>query len=263
MDWQHAIALATQALAVVAGMMLVLWLVHFPLRNASIVDAGWTFGLAFCGSYFAAFGGGAPTRRLAIGTMTLVWGLRLGIYLLTRILGHPEEGRYVELRRKWGEAAGRRFLVFFELQAVSCVLLGIPFLLAALDPEPRLRLIEVVAMGIWAIAIIGETLADWQLARFKANPANRGKVCRSGLWGWSRHPNYFFEWLVWFSYGLFATMAPWGWLGWLAPALMLHFVVNVTGIPPTEEQALRSRGEAYRLYQQEVSAFVPLPPRVS
>lgn len=100
-------------------------------------------------------------------------------------------------------------------------------------------------------------LADRQLARFRADPANKGKVCQAGLWNYSRHPNYFFEWLVWVGYAVFALGSPWGWLGLIAPALMLHFLLNVTGIPMTEELSLKSKGDAYRAYQRTTSAFVP------
>jgi len=116
---------------------------------------------------------------------------------------------------------------------------------------------DLLGFLLWVIAICGESLADRQLDAFKANPANRGKVCESGLWYYSRHPNYFFEWLIWVAFFLFALPAPWGWATIVAPALMLFFLLRVTGIPYTEQQSLRSRGAAYRQYQRSTSAFVP------
>jgi len=112
------------------------------------------------------------------------------------------------------------------------------------------------------VAVLGEGIADAQLRRFKADPANRGLVCRVGLWGWSRHPNYFFDWLIWCAFVLLALGSPWGWVTVVSPALMLYFLLRVTGIPATEAHALRSRGAAYVQYQREVSAFVPLPPSI-
>jgi steroid 5-alpha reductase family enzyme len=260
--WQQFLDLSTMALLLVCAWMLLLWLLHLPLRNASIVDAGWTFGIGGVGIYYAWSGPGAFPRKFLLALMVGFWAARLGLHLLfNRIVGHPEEGRYQELRRKWGGNPALKFLLFFQMQAVSCVVLAVPLLLACMDDWPELRWTEKAAALLWVLAMSGEAIADMQLNRFKGNQENRGKVCREGLWAWSRHPNYFFEWLIWLSYALYAVQSPWGWLGFLAPALMLHFVLNVTGIPPTEEQAVRSKGEAYRAYQREVSAFVPLPPK--
>jgi steroid 5-alpha reductase family enzyme len=261
--WQEFLNLTTQSLLVMCIWMFILWLIHLAIRNAAIVDAGWAFGISFCAAFYAFQGSGAFPRRWLLAIMVLVWGLRLGLHLLfNRIIGHPEEGRYVELRRKWAPNVSLKFLLFYQVQAVSCVVLAIPFLLACMNFEHEFNIFDKAAIGLWVFATAGVTISDMQLNRFKANPENKGKVCREGLWSWSRHPNYFFEWLVWLSYGLYALTGPWGFLGMIAPALILHFVLNVTGVPPTEEQALRSKGEAYRKYQQEVSIFVPMPPKV-
>jgi steroid 5-alpha reductase family enzyme len=133
--------------------------------------------------------------------------------------------------------------------------------LAAVNADPVLRWTEWLAIALWAGALAGESVADRQLERFKADAHSRGRVCRSGLWRYSRHPNYFFEWLVWVAYALAATTAPWGALAWACPAVMLFLLFRVTGIPATEAHALRSRGEAYRDYQRTTSAFVPWVPR--
>jgi len=253
--------LLTGTLAV-AGLMLLLWLIHLPLKNAAIVDAGWAGGLAILAVLYAATGGGYWARSTMIGVMASVWGVRLGLYLLiTRIIGHPEEGRYQELRRQWKTNIPLKFLGFFEFQALLCVLLSGPFLFAAINPAPALSPFEYAGATLWCVAIIGEILADAQLARFKANPANRGKLCDIGLWNYSRHPNYFFESMIWFAYAVFALASPWGWIGLLSPALILYLLLKVTGIPATEAQALRSRGDAYRRYQQTTSMFIPWFPK--
>ena len=251
----------TGAIAV-CTLMFVLWLIHFPLRNAALVDAGWSGGLALLGILYAALGAGLPERRWLMGAMAALWGIRLAIHLLTdRILGHPEEGRYQQLRREWKTGIGLKFLAFYEFQALLCIVLAAPFYLAAQNAAPALAWTEYLAAALWLVATAGEALADRQLAAFKRSPANRGKVCRYGLWNWSRHPNYFFEWLIWVAFALLALPAPHGWIGLLSPALMLYFLFRVTGIPATEAQALRSRGEEYRRYQETTSAFLPLPPR--
>ena len=254
------LALTGWGATAVIALMFALWLIHFPMKNAAIVDFGWAGGLALLAILYAALGDGFEPRRLLIGGMGAVWGLRLSLYLvLTRVIGHPEEGRYVELRRKWKTNIPFKFLIFFEFQAVLCILLSAPFLFAVMNPEPSLSSLELAAACLWAVAMIGEVTADQQLHGFKSNPANKGRTCRIGLWNYSRHPNYFFEWLIWVSYALFAAASPMGWVAVFAPLLMLYFLFKVTGIPATEAQALRTKGEDYRRYQESTSVFVPWP----
>jgi steroid 5-alpha reductase family enzyme len=154
-----------------------------------------------------------------------------------------------------------KFLLFFQFQALLCVLLSAPFLLAAIERRPLLSAIEYAGTALWLVAWVGEMVADAQLANFKRNPANRGITCRVGLWRYSRHPNYFFEWLIWVAFAAFAMGSPYGYVTVFAPLLMLLFLFRVTGIPATEAQALRTKGEDYREYQRTTSAFVPWFPR--
>jgi steroid 5-alpha reductase family enzyme len=135
-------------------------------------------------------------------------------------------------------------------------------LVACQNPAAAIRPLEWLGLAIWIAGLAGESVADRQLARFKADAQNRGRVCEAGLWRYSRHPNYFFEWTIWVAYATFALASPpWGYAALAMPALMLHFLFNVTGVRATEAQALRSKGEAYREYQRRTSAFVPLPRR--
>jgi steroid 5-alpha reductase family enzyme len=258
----QAAHLALMGAAIVAGMMFVLWLVHLFLRNAAIVDVGWAAGLGTLAIYYAVAGPGYPARKWAIASMAGFWGLRLAAYLvLTRVVGHPEEGRYVQLRKEWKNNLALRFLFFFEFQALLDVVLSLPFLIACLDTRAPLGLPEKIGAGIWLVSILCEAIADLQLSAFKKNPENKGKTCRDGLWKYSRHPNYFFEWMMWIGYAVFALGSPWGWLGLLSPALVLYFLLGSTGIPATEAQALRTRGNAYREYQRATSSFVPWFPK--
>ena len=257
-----ALVLAMEGWALVAFLMLILWLAQRRTGNAAIVDFGWALSLVLLAALYALQGGGFFWRSLMMVGMAGVWGLRLAFYLLfTRVIGHPEEGRYQQLRAGWGPAVQRNFFFFFQGQGVLNILLALPFLLAALNPQPDLTVLEYSAFGLWLLAFLGEVVADAQLARFKSNPAHRGKVCDVGLWRLSRHPNYFFEWLIWVSYALFALASPYGYLGLIAPALILFTLLKITGIPATEAQALRSKGEAYRQYQQSTSIFIPWFPR--
>jgi steroid 5-alpha reductase family enzyme len=242
---------------VVAVMMFLLWLLHLRLNNASVVDPGWAAGIAILSVIYATFGPGYALRRWLACGMALVWGIRLAAYLARRLAGQPEEGRYQQLRKEWGGNLPLKFLFFFEFQALLDVILSLPFLLAALNSSPLMHNLEYVAIAVWIIAQAGEALADVQLAAFKRDPKSRGTVCQRGLWNYSRHPNFFFEWLIWVSWALFALSSPYGWLAIVCPALILYFLFRVTGIPMTEAQALRSRGESYRRYQQTTSAFVP------
>jgi steroid 5-alpha reductase family enzyme len=247
---------------IVCAMMFALWLIHLPLNNASVVDPGWAGGLAILGVLYAVICGGDPERSRLVAAMAALWGVRLALFLLfTRVIGHPEEGRYVQLRREWGGNMKLKFLVFFEFQALLCIVLSAPFYFASVNRSPGLSLFEYSGAALWLVAWIGESLADFQLQRFKSNSSSRGKTCRDGLWRYSRHPNYFFEWLIWVAFALYASGSPYGYLSWFAPALMLYFLFRVTGIPATEAQALRSRGKDYELYQKTTSAFVPWLPK--
>lgn len=255
------ITMMITALLVMLVLMLVLWFVHLALKNAGLVDIGWTFGVMLSALIFAAMGSGDAVRRMLIAVLMALWSARLGGYLLFRVLGQPEDARYAELRHEWGKRAALRFLGFFELQALLAVNFALPALLASLNPAPEFSWLEYLGIVLWCIAVAGEGLADWQLKQFKADPAHRGQLCRVGLWNYSRHPNYFFEFLVWVAFAVFSLASPWGWIALLCPLLMLFFLFKVTGIPATEAQALRSKGEAYRQYQRTTSAFIPWFPK--
>jgi steroid 5-alpha reductase family enzyme len=254
--------LSLLGLVVVALIMFVVWLIEQRTGNAGIVDIAWAYCLGLLALLDAIRGKAAPFPRWTITAMVIVWSGRLGTHLFRRVVGKPEEGRYQQLRAQWSSSAAWKFLLFFEAQAVLDVLLSIPFLLVCTDADAPGKMVSVQIAGvvIWLVAILGESLADAQLARFKRS-ANHGAVCRDGLWNYSRHPNYFFEWLVWIGWAVFAEPVHHGWFAWSAPLLMLFFLLRVTGIPATELQSLRSKGEAYAEYQRTTSAFVPWFPK--
>lgn len=247
-----------------AGVMLLLWLLQIRTKDAGVVDVGWAVCLGASAIIAGLSGEGDPIRRGLIAFMGGVWGLRLGWHLLTdRVLKGPEDGRYQMMRELFGKRIQPVLLVFFLGQALLVGILCLPFLLAASDPRPSPAPLDFIALAIWVIGIVGETVADHQLRAFKRSESNSGKVCQVGLWRYSRHPNYFFEWCIWVAFATLATLAPLGFIAWTGPALMLFFVLKLTGIPPTEARALRSRGEAYRQYQRTTSAFFPWFPRRS
>jgi steroid 5-alpha reductase family enzyme len=250
--------LAWGALAMLA-LFLGAWAVLLRTDNVGWVDVAWGFGMGVLAVLFALIGPGDPVRRTLVGVLGGLWGLRLGLYLALRAARSPEDARYTTLKRRWGGNIPLKFLGFFLFQGLLDLALAWPFLVACLDPSPRLHAVAWAGAAVWALALAGEALADAQLRRFKAAP--RGRVCNTGLWRYSRHPNYFFQWLAWVGCCLVALPSPLGWTAMGSPLLILFFLLKVTGIPATEEQALASRGDAYRQYQRTTSPFIPWFPR--
>ncbi len=240
---------------------VVLWIIQVVRRDAGVVDIGWTAGVGAMAVYLAVIGDGWLPRRVLLGAMGGIWAARLVWYILTdRILTEEEDSRYQRLRAMWGTRAHAWFFVFFTSQSLLVVLFAIPFLPGA-NKVSGFSVFDALAVGIWLLAMGGEWLADAQLARFRANPANKGKVCQVGLWNWSRHPNYFFEWLHWFAYVALAVGAPGFWWSLIGPVAMYVFLMKITGIPHVEREAVAKRGEAYREYQRTTSRLIPLPKR--
>lgn len=245
--------------AVVGLLMLLVWIWGTRIKNYGVVDIFWAFNFAIIAGITWLLADGSHTRKLMVCGLALLWSLRLGIYLLIRVGSHldVEEGRYKQLREEWKDNLNVKFFVFFQMQALSNVVLAIPFFVIALNPDPNVHVLEYIGAALWLLCIIGEGLSDWQLQHFKKDPANKGKVCQYGLWNYSRHPNYFFQLMIWVSVLVFAITSPYGWLALICPLSIGYLIFKVTGIPMTEEQAVRSKGEAYKQYQRTTSVFVP------
>jgi len=256
--------------AVAIGLCLVMagaWAWQRRTSNIGWVDVFWTFGSAAAGVVLAfAWAGdnGSATRRWLVCAIAAVWAIRLGLYVALRVARSPEDGRYQQLRQAWGAGLQPRLFGFLQIQALVSVALAAAVGLAANRPGPGLGPQDLIGVAIAAVAIGGEAVADQQLKAFAADPANRGKVCDQGLWAWSRHPNYFFEWLGWFAYPAMAIdlngAYPQGWWALGAPLLMFGVLRFGTGAPPLEAHMLRTRGEAFSAYQARVPAFIPRPP---
>jgi steroid 5-alpha reductase family enzyme len=238
--------------------MTLAWARQLRTRNATSVDALWALCLGALVASHAWRHDGDAWRRALVAALALAWALRLAGHLLLHRIGRdaPEDGRYRAMREHWGPRAPTRFLAVYQAQALAATLMSLPPIGAlgggTLDGW------AVAGAAVALLALSGEALADRQLARFRADPGNRGRTCRAGLWRYSRHPNYFFEWLFWWSFVVAGRGAM---LTWLGPALMLAFLYRLTGIPWTERQALRSRGDDYREYQRTTSAFFPWFPK--
>jgi steroid 5-alpha reductase family enzyme len=251
-------ALALTCWAVLAVALALLWVRQLKTRNATSVDVAWSGGLVFLAAVYPWFVEGDLARRVLVGVLGGVWALRLAWYLFTdRVLQAKEEdGRYRAMREALGPKANAFLFFFYQGQAAVAIVFSLP-MLAAMRGGP-LGSWDALGAIVWLVAVVGETLADRQLARFRGDPKNRGEVCRIGLWRYSRHPNYFFEWVHWWAYVAIGRAAP---LTWIGPVAMLLFLFRLTGIPYTEQQALRSRGKRYREYQRTTSVFVPWFPR--
>ena len=243
-------------------LMLGLWRIQCVQENAALADVGFCVGFGCIILWYAAAVDGDPFRRMLVGTMGAVYAFRLGLHLfLNRIYQRSEDSRYKNLREKWGRRAQLYFFLYFQGQAMAIAVFSLPLLVLMLNPEPTIGLWEWSGIVVWMIAVFGEASADSQLAWFRAQPQNAGKACRTGLWRYSRHPNYFFEGVHWCSYVVMAIGIPHGWVTLIGPILMIWGLLKVTGIPFTEAQALASRGEDYREYQRTTNAFLPWFPK--
>src|SRR3972149_965597 len=252
------------ALGILVVMMTTLWWIGIKIGNAAVVDVGWGGGVAMLVLVYFFLGDGLFDRRLLMAGMGVFWGVRLSAHLLVdRILAKkPEDGRYAEIRRKWKTGINLKMFLFYQFQALLIVVLSLPFLFMALNQDAGFTWMEWAGFAIWGIGVIGESVADAQLRRFKKDPANQGTVCQDGLWNYSRHPNYFFECVIWIGYCVAALPSPYGWASFNSALIMAYILTRVTGIPMTEEQAVRTKGDAYRAYQRTTSPFIPWFKRV-
>lgn len=237
------------------------WWQQRQTSNANLVDVAWAASIGLLAILYALMGSGDPLLRALTGVLPAIWSARLALHILRRSGRIEEDSRYAYLRAHWQDHTQIKFFGFYQAQALTVMVFSFPFfVLANLAERPGAWQIGL-AVFIWTVAVVGEALADYQLSQWRTHPANRGKTCRSGLWRYSRHPNYFFEWLHWCSYVPLALDSAWWWLPLLTQALMLATLLFGTGIPHAERQALIRRGEDYRDYQRTTSAFFPWRPK--
>ncbi len=247
---------------VVIAAMLVFWLISIPLKDVSFIDACWAAGLALMAVSSFVFGGGAGPRKLMIVSLAVVWGLRLAGYLLWRWRRDGPDKRYVAMVAK---AKGNPHLMtltnVFLLQGVLLWVVSLPVQLGQVSPEPaELGVLAFAGAGLAIVGILFESVGDWQLARFKADPANRGKVMDRGLWRYTRHPNYFGDLCVWWGlYAIAAETKP-GLFAIVGPAVLTWLLIQFSGAALLERRLKRSKPE-YEDYARRTSAFIPLPPK--
>ena len=247
--------------------MALAWWIRRITGNSGWIDVIWTAGVGLTAVLLAlTTADDAPTtRQLAVAGMAALWSLRLATYLLARTVRAGDDPRYRDLMEYWGAAAERKLFGFLQAQAGAGFILALVILIAARAPGAFPGVEDVAGLTLFTAGLVGSAIADLQLRQFKAKVENAGKICDRGLWRWSRHPNYFFEWLCWLSYPLIAIdldgAYPWGYAALAGPVWMYWLLVHVSGIPPLETHLMRSRGAAFMVYRMRTSAFFPWPPK--
>jgi steroid 5-alpha reductase family enzyme len=241
------------------------WLIARTPGRSGWTDAIWSYAIGISGvvAALAPIGGPPGARQWLVAALIAGWSLRLGTHIAIRTRAGGDDPRYAELRRAWGARFPARLFGFLQIQAAAAWLLVLSVLAAARNPAPAFAWSDDAGALLLIVAVIGEAVADGQLRAFRHNPANRRRVCAAGLWGLSRHPNYFFEWLGWIAYAVIAIgpdgRPDWHWLALGGPLFMYWLLVHVSGIPPLEAHMLRSRGDAFRDTQRRIRAFWPVP----
>ncbi len=250
-----------------AAAMSLGWAIAVRSGNNGWVDAVWTFTVGLLGLAALALDAAATeltARMTLVGAMVGLWSLRLGSHIVVRTARGKDDPRYARLKEEWGAAWRGRLFWFLQIQTVVAFLLVVAVVFASRRPG-SLDLADAAGIAVFLVALFGEATADRQLAAFRSRPHARGAVCDLGLWGRSRHPNYFFEWLIWVAYLPVATGFslghPAGLVALVAPVMMYVLLVHVSGIPPLEAHMMRSRGEAFAAYARRVNAFWPGPRR--
>ena len=255
----HLMLLLNSVFVLSSVLMVLTWYIARRLKNYSIVDAVWAFGFFLVSVLLLVLAEGWTERKWLMVTVVSIWSLRLGLFLARRIARHHphEDNRYLELRKSYGESVEKGFFWFFQYQAWSIFLLSIPFVVMSMNKQDSIHFLEWLGAVITVLAVLGEGIADHQKSTFKSVAANRGKNCEVGLWRYSRHPNYFFESVVWFGIFLMIVPSPGGLFCFYVPLLMLYLLMKVTGVPMSEENSMKVYGDSYLEYQKKVSFFVP------
>ena len=238
------------------------YLIARKVKLMAIVDTIWTAGLGISALVYHTVLGLESIRSWAVLLVIFLWSFRLSFHLFRdRVFSGHEDPRYKALAEHWGARSARNFYFLFLAQIVFIALFLFPVSIAMQNPQPLWAWTDTLAVLTGISAMLGEWIADRQLATFRANPKNKGGVCKDRLWRYSRHPNYFFEWLHWFAYLAFAMGSSLVGFALVGPIAMFIFLRFLTGVPYAEMSSLKSRGEAYRQYQSSTNAFFPWIPR--
>lgn len=263
MSFAEVIILLAANLAALWLALGALWFVSVRIRDASIIDIAWGPACAAGPLLTLVSADGASPRDLLLAALVSLWAGRLALHLAQRNLGHGEDYRYRMMRERQGsDAAFARWSLVrvYGLQGLIAWFVSWPAQLGQLGPDKPLGALAAAGAAIFAIGLAFEAIGDWQLKRFKADPANKGRLMTRGLWAWTRHPNYFGDAAVWTGLTLIALEGPYGWATILSPAVMAFFLVKVSG-KALLERAMEKKYPEYAAYKQSTSGFFPMPPR--
>jgi len=230
-------------------------------RRNDVADVAWGFGFLLVAATSLMLCGPAGARPLLVTTLVAVWGIRLSLHIHFRNRGKPEDFRYRNWREDWGSSFYRRtYLQVFILQGILLVLISVPVIYINSTSNPPLGYLDLLGVLLWASGFLFEAVGDFQLRRFARNPENKGRIIQTGLWRFSRHPNYFGEVLLWWGIFAIALAVPGALWTVIGPATITYLILKVSGIPMLEA---KYRGNAeYEAYQRRTSSFFPLPPRL-
>ena len=244
-------------------LMTAVWIVSVIITDASIVDIVWGFGFVVLAWTYYLITDGDPQRKLLMTTLVTLWGLRLTLHLARRNIGKGEDYRYQNFRKRYGKDSywWKSFFQAFMLQGTVMVVVAVPILAGQYASEPAgLTILDMIGALIWGVGFFFEAVGDWQLVRFKSNPDNKGKVLRTGLWKYTRHPNYFGDAVVWWGYFVIALSTPFGFLSFFGPLVMTFFLLRVSGVALLE-RSLKKNKPGYTEYERCTSSFIPMPPK--
>lgn len=250
------------AALVVWAFVTIVWIVSVFLKNASIVDIFWGLTFVLSSGVYYALGDGYEGRKVLVTALVTIWGLRLAIHIAARNIGKGEDYRYQQFRQDYGPERYWWFSYFqvFLLQGALSLIISAPLLAAQHFGPDHFTVLDVIGALLWGVGLFFEAVGDWQLAQFKRNPANKGKVLDSGLWAYTRHPNYFGDATVWWGYYVIALgTGIWGALTFFGPALMSYLIVFVSGVAMLERNMKQK--PKYDEYIKRTSAFFPRPPK--
>lgn len=249
-------------LTIYISIMTFFWILGVLLKNAAWADFGWSVCLVWLGLDLLFFEPVGSIKSMVLGGMVFLWALRLAIYLFLRNRTGEEDGRYHDIRERWE----KRYTLFwvesffygiYLFQAILLALITAPFMVVVANVSPIFSWNEVLGVFLFTISFLGESIADYQLWNFKRKTEDSRAVYRGGLWAYTRHPNYFFEWCIWLSFLIYLLSSPLGYTFWGSFLVMTALLVKYSGVFLTEKHALKTKGEAYQRYIEEVSPFFP------
>jgi steroid 5-alpha reductase family enzyme len=246
---------------IVIVIYMVIWfIISQVLRRNDTADIAWGLGFIVTAISAMIFSNGTTPRGFIGLSLVVLWGLRLACHIFLRNRGKPEDKRYIKWKQEWGkQAVIRAFFQIFILQGLLIIIISLPVTIIITSEKNSLGVLDFLGICIWLIGFVFESVGDYQLVRYKKNPANKGKLMTQGLWRYTRHPNYFGEVVLWWGIYLIALSVSQGWATLLGPITITYLILKVSGIPLLEEKY--KDNPEFQTYKKRTSAFFPLPPR--